>query len=206
MQEVEFVNWGCIIQDIPKDLFEVLRKESENLESRNNLMTSGLTGSGVTKHYYMNEETKPQFFNFIQSLQNDYLSRYPNYLKEFRMLSHDCAFRFGNPWYNVQQKGEFIPNHVHDGLLSYSAWIKIPYDLDQERKTGDHASCFEFRHTTILGTSGEAILPISKDWEGKIAMFPSALQHCVYPFQTVDDTRISLSGNIVLDTENSRIN
>ena len=31
-------------------------------------------------------------------------------------------------------------------------------------------------------------------------MFPARLQHCVYPFTTVDDCRISISGNVSFDT------
>ena len=46
-------------------------------------------------------------------------------------------------------------------------------------------------------------IPIDSTWEGHIIMFPANLQHCVYPFYTSDDTRISFSGNILLDTGES---
>ena len=42
-------------------------------------------------------------------------------------------------------------------------------------------------------------LPIDKNWEGYMIMFPANLQHCVYPFYTSDETRISFAGNISLD-------
>jgi hypothetical protein len=205
MQKLDIFNHGCIIRDIPKDLFKVLQTESQTLETNNEVLSSGLTGGGVTKHYFMREETKPQFFNFIQSLLSDYVREFPGYLSEYRVLSHSCAFGYTNPWYNMQHKGDFTPNHMHEGILSYSAWLKIPYDLEEERKSGIYASCFEFTHSTITGNLGSTILPIDKGWEGKIAMFPARLLHCVYPFHTVDDVRISLSGNILFDTEKARI-
>jgi len=34
-------------------------------------------------------------------------------------------------------------------------------------------------------------------------MFPSLLAHCVYPFYTSDDYRISISGNIKFDSDNA---
>ena len=45
---------------------------------------------------------------------------------------------------------------------------------------------------------GFKMLDVDNEYEGKIMMFPSSLVHCVYPFYTSDDYRISLSGNIWL--------
>jgi hypothetical protein len=44
-------------------------------------------------------------------------------------------------------------------------------------------------------------LPVDKTFEGKIAFFPSKLSHCVYPFYSSDGIRISISGNIKLDSK-----
>ena len=40
------------------------------------------------------------------------------------------------------------------------------------------------------------VLPIDKAWEGTMILFPSSLNHNVYPFYTSDDYRISISGNL----------
>ena len=39
-------------------------------------------------------------------------------------------------------------------------------------------------------------LDIDKTLEGSLIMFPNYLKHQVYPFQTSDEHRISISGNI----------
>ena len=36
-------------------------------------------------------------------------------------------------------------------------------------------------------------------WEQVIILFPSITQHCVYPFYTSDDYRITVSGNLYLN-------
>ena len=55
------------------------------------------------------------------------------------------------------------------------------------------------------GVSYEDLLNMSSSERndiGKIIFFPSKLNHCVYPFYTSDDTRISISGNILFEVNN----
>ena len=104
-------------------------------------------------------------------------------------------------WVNLQRKHEFNPPHTHDGQLSFVIWVNIPYDLDEELEyfpdTRDRrTSKFEFMYQTILGTTCSVGLPISKEWEGKICMFPANLTHSVNPFYTSDGIRISVAGNL----------
>ena len=43
-------------------------------------------------------------------------------------------------------------------------------------------------------------LDIDQTWEGVLMMFPAYLKHQVYPFQTCDEHRISIAGNIKIIT------
>ena len=36
--------------------------------------------------------------------------------------------------------------------------------------------------------------------EGRLLFFPGKLKHCVYPFYDCDEERISVSGNILVDS------
>ena len=58
------------------------------------------------------------------------------------------------------------------------------------------ASTFQFVYTDILGAITNIPLFVESGWEGTIVMFPSKLMHIVYPFQTSDDYRISIAGNL----------
>tara|TARA_B100000427_G_scaffold24812_1_gene18386 strand:+ start:432 stop:656 length:225 start_codon:yes stop_codon:yes gene_type:complete len=58
------------------------------------------------------------------------------------------------------------------------------------------ASTFQFVYTQVLGNVVNFPLFVENGWEGRIVMFPSSLLHIVYPFQSSDDYRISIAGNL----------
>ena len=53
----------------------------------------------------------------------------------------------------------------------------------------------------IRGGIDSVILNVDKSFEGKILMFPSYVQHQVFPFYTSDDYRITISGNACFDID-----
>jgi hypothetical protein len=103
---------------------------------------------------------------------------------------------YQDPWINIQQNTEFFPNHRHEGLLSYVLWIRIP----KETTTNEFAGKFEITYTDILGNTRPSEYNIDQTYEGKLLMFPALLRHCVYPFYNSLSNRISLSGNVLLES------
>ena len=63
-------------------------------------------------------------------------------------------------------------------------------------RTVELASTFQFVYTTALGNIANCPMFVESGWEGNIVMFPAKLLHMVYPFQTSDDYRISIAGNL----------
>jgi hypothetical protein len=205
-QPINFSNFGYMFDTIPEHLFKKIKEESSRLEFENSRMVSGLTGNGVAKHFYMNENYQREFVEYVMHLKDVYLNTYKDYLSMFRCFSNSVPFVCDKPWYNIQRKYEFVPNHTHDGFLSYTAWLQVPYDSATETSNGSsYASCFEFTYVGATGTVLSEMIPVDKSYEGKIIMFPSAFTHCVYPFYTSDSTRISIAGNILFDTIKSKI-
>ena len=51
----------------------------------------------------------------------------------------------------------------------------------------------------VLGVTRSETHTLSKKDEGTLVMFPSKLNHIVYPYYKNTDTRIAISGNIMLD-------
>jgi hypothetical protein len=212
MSAIYLDNFGYTIGNVPDTLFEKIKLESvvarQERYTRKNLITefeSGLTGQGVPKHYYVTKNLEELNAFTLDFFINSYATEFPDYLKTFRTLSHNVPIISYDPWFNVQEKYEFIPNHIHNGIASFVIWVNIPYDVKQELLIGEHASTFSFTYSSILGGIKNKMLPIDKSYEGKIIMFPSSLQHCVYPFYTSDDCRISISGNIQFDTSKGGI-
>jgi hypothetical protein len=195
-----FDNFGFIKDKLPDDLFNSLLKESLNFKTKKRFIT-GLSGNGTPNHYkIVNKENLKNLNLFLSNLILKYENNF-KYLKRFKFLTNDVPLFFDEPWINIQKKGEFIPHHTHDGIFSYTIWLKIPYDLQKEIKDSKFATAFEFSYSNILGELSTDRIFLDKNDEGKIILFPSKLTHMVYPFLKCNDVRISLSGNILLDTK-----
>jgi hypothetical protein len=195
-----FPNLYYMESSISEGTLKLLKKEFNNIKNNKNKRKrhiTDLTGNGVTFHYELSDKVEKIFINEVSSLIKKYAEE-TNYVKSMCFLTKDVPLSLDKPWMNLQKKYEFIPNHVHDGVLSYSCWVNVPYDLDKELKNNerlDYASLFQFSYSNILGAYANKTLPIDKTWEGKIIIFPAGLTHCVYPFYTSNDYRVSVSGN-----------
>jgi len=108
-------------------------------------------------------------------------------------------------WANYQYKHEFNPAHDHSGAFSFVIWMKIPYNVEEQRKekfldgidegfkrVGD----FYFQFINMFGRITETIYPMDPNMEGTMLFFPSKLRHGVTPFYSCDEKRVSLSGNL----------
>jgi len=169
--------------------------------------------AGEIEHEY-GLQVKPNLRNYIkdlayrleensgwmeQSWKNDLGNRGPH-------LPNTPTLNLSQLWVNFQKKYEYNPMHNHSGLFSFVLWYKIPYLLSDEqsqygykvdKETVNHGQfCFILNHP-ISGIIQHRI-PIDKNSEGMIAIFPSKLHHCVYPFYSSDEYRISISGNVLL--------
>ena len=200
-------NLGILEDKLPTNLYNALYKECLTAKKNNSVMISDLTATGVPHHFYI-EKNITELNNYISQLIPKYNNDF-NYLASFKQLSKNHYLKMGKPWINFQKKHEFLPNHTHDGVLSYSLWIKIPYNAEKEKyfkrtSTGKKKLySFEFSYTNVLGQICQEAYEVTKKTEGYILMFPSTLVHCVYPFYTGNGDRISISGNIILNSDST---
>jgi len=129
----------------------------------------------------------------IELLGNEYLKR--------NNMIPDQPVKFLESWVNLQVKHEYNPLHDHSGVLSWVIWVNIPYELEEElamfpNAKNQEASVFSFVYTTVLGEISAFNLNVSKEWEGRMVIFPAKLKHQVAPFYTSDGVRISVAGNL----------
>ena len=147
---------------------------------------------------------------YIIELSNKYLNNNASAIRsEKGALDNALGIKLGSLWVNFQQKHEFNPNHTHAGVLSFVIWMQIPYTLAEEQAKGPGAKsqanlpgCFELSYTDVLGNICHHTIRADKTHEKKLLIFPAKLTHCVYPFYTSDDYRISVSGNIKFEVRN----
>jgi hypothetical protein len=201
---VALPNIGYLKKNVPDELFNNLKKECLEWRESEDVMTTGLSSMGVTKHFWI-KDNKKVLQDYVLSLVKEYNESF-DYIRYVDILSKNLPFTAGDPWFNIQKKGQFIPNHVHQGVYSYTIWVKIPYGLEKEYgRMGEMATTysgqFEFTYPTTLGSLWSQRFDLTKEYEGVIILFPSKLLHCVYPFCSTDEERISISGNIFLDAD-----
>lgn len=101
------------------------------------------------------------------------------------------------PWINYQKQYEFNPIHSHNGIVSLIIYIDVPKEIADEKDQipiDSNMRCpgeLGFVHADNGIVSNTNITPVT----GDIYLFPSNLNHTVYPFHS-NVERISMSFNI----------
>ena len=135
------------------------------------------------------------------------------YEKQFGCLGNNFPsnqrfeYHMNTWWVNYQKKNEFNPVHNHTGVYSFVIWMKIPTDYEEQKKNSIALtsnsftiSNFELYYSNIFGEPTSHIYRMKPAVEGTMLFFPSKMRHSVYPFYNCDDERISVSGNVMLDS------
>ena len=146
------------------------------------------------------------FINTIKPLLIKYSDEFGN-LGQDAPTSQKHPYFLQKMWVNYQKEGEFNPPHDHDGVFSFVVWMKIPTKHFEQNKnpisfkSNTHLiSAFQFQYTNILGQIRPYIYEMNPEMEGTMLYFPAKLVHEVFPFYNCDEDRISISGNISLNT------
>ena len=83
--------------------------------------------------------------------------------------------------------------------------MKIPVDFEKQNDGYDTnnpmKSAFQFAYTNIMGEIKTEEYHLTPEDEGPMLFFPSGLHHQVYPFYNCDQERITVSGNISINTK-----
>jgi hypothetical protein len=193
-----FANYGFVRDTVPVDLLNELQAEIDSIDLENPLIDKL---AGNLKASYTLEKSRTNLEKFVLELANAYSTGYDLSHTGKNLSAGDLSLRLF--WVNFQRKHEFNPIHMHDGDFSFVIWLKVPFSITDEltmphskNSNMPRGGMFSFLYTNIFGEIREAEFPIDKVWEGQILLFPSCLQHMVYPFASSDDVRISISGNI----------
>lgn len=116
---------------------------------------------------------------------------------------HDYAMnRF---WVRITTPDQYQSLHDHQGVFSFVIWLTIPSDWQEERAAGEFshpdASDFQLAYTDTIGRVQKKNYLLDKSMEGTIIIFPSDFNHCVYPSFTTDKLRVSVAGDISIDSD-----
>jgi len=196
VENISFTNIGIVQTRLSKDDYDYLLNDV--LDKNAKKLISGLTDKGVASHTeILDKKALSIIDNYTDKLMYHYSKVYPDYLRTLNQLDKDLRLKLGKVWANHQKQNEFIPLHEHAGVYRFNIWLKIPYDSTNKMFTGT----FAYSYQNILGQSYFHNINLTPKDEGLITLFPSKLQHIVYPFYDLEKTRISIAGNMVFSTE-----
>ena len=196
-EHIQLPNPGITRGIIPSEIYQSVMQEIKEIERNDaGVMKMNRTLAGQIEREYQLEKSKQHIVPYLEQMGREYQKNWDYY--QGQNLKVDSL------WVNLQRKTEYNPIHNHDGVLSYVAWMDIPYkrsdELEQnhskDSRTKNLSSTFQFIYSSIVGQITHHVYEVENGWEGRIVMFPSKLLHIVYPFYTSDNYRISIAGNL----------
>ena len=206
-------NLGYIDEKMPDDVFKIVLDEIDIAAGQKVPHNTKLVGN-IEEQYLMGFKNQVNMYKletYLRGLAGIYEKKF-NYMScmgnQTMSLDQGMSFdlRLRNCWVNFMKKYEFNPIHNHSGLYSFNIFVKVPYNLKEEfdsprtqNKDQKFPGCFSFYCSNGLGEFVPHVVEADKEWEQVIILFPSITQHCVYPFYTSDDYRITVSGNLYLN-------
>ena len=143
--------------------------------------------------------------------QNEVLRKViQQYIEDFGIphrlrTTHIHELTFQKFWANYTGKGEYQALHNHDAIWSFVIWLKLPAVANDEQSVKEamhpDAGDFILTYSDIIGRTRKVNWKLEKQYnEGHMLLFPSDLYHAVYPHFQTDEKRLSLAGDIVINS------
>jgi len=127
-----------------------------------------------------------------------YINSYVLALYEQRGVVIHKNIKMTRAWVNYMKQGEFNPPHTHSGDLSCVLYLNIPSDMNKNkinhvaRSSAPGSIVFSYGEKLKENLSNHTFFPE----KGDFYIFPSWLQHYVFPFKSKEE-RISVSANFI---------
>tara|TARA_B100000123_G_C25620188_1_gene379784 strand:+ start:138 stop:767 length:630 start_codon:yes stop_codon:yes gene_type:complete len=177
----------------------------KSIENRGRDEKPNLAGQ-IDSSYLILDKDNWFYDNTLEKLCNIYSESFSN-VGDNLPTPNKHPYFLQTMWVNYQKQTEFNPTHYHKGIYSFVIWMKIPTEFNIQKENpiskntnNDVISNFCFEYRDMIGEYRKYVYKMSKEMEGKMLFFPSNLTHAVYPFYNCSENRISISGNIGLDT------
>ena len=197
-------NFGWLQAQLSKNEIDFLW---ECIDNKKELMSNKLAGN-ISSSFLLDDKDNWFFDNVLGSVVSTYIEQYPTIVKHHQQFDNLHPLVLDKLWVNYQKQNEFNPLHDHNGVYSFVVWMKIPTRHSEQNKnpiamrSGDpRISTFVIRYLNTLGKLSECVYEMNPEMEGIMLFFNSTLMHGVNPFYDCDEDRISISGNVAINTK-----
>lgn len=208
---VKITDTGYILCKVPNHVLSSISNEVDELMKKNFTDTIPYNDNlaGAIQHEYVLTKCRDKLNNYIELIAPLYWTHLNDVKQNVRHFIKQNNNGHPDLWANFQKKHEHNPPHTHAGDLSFVIWLKVPYDIEKEKRLPNlskalnpSAGAFYFTYpdNKCRGGIGFHYIQIDKNKEGYMAIFRSDLHHAVLPFYTSENYRVSISGNIGIDT------
>ena len=143
--------------------------------------------------------------NVLMPLVQEYFNQFGTPFTHKTSNYHELVLnRF---WTRASTEGDYQSLHDHQGVFTFVVWMKIPFDGEEERAVQGgfrpDASDFGLVYTNTCGSLSKQNWTLTPQMEGTMILFPSDINHIVYPHFTTKEYRISVAGDIALNSHAS---
>jgi len=194
----------------PNDLCDLLH-EVKNIKNNFNFYSDKKANSNLAGNLEKEYSLSQNSIDCLNKIVSPHVKKYNEInplLTSVKVLDENLPLCLDKPWVNFQKKYEFNPVHNHKGIFSFVLWLEVPYYIKKEMENpssiNSNNNCpghFELLYTDIIGRIQTYKIAVDKNMENYLLIFPSQTYHCVYPFYTSEEYRISVSGNYVFKTK-----
>ena len=196
-----FLGQSVLKYQVPLDIFHSINQIYES--NYNNLYRANkqLVGKIESEHslfYAGADETKMKRHNLLpKNVTNYFMTVFKHYLAFNKIRDYDT--HLNSIWVNEMKQHEYNPAHIHRGMLftglSSVMILKLPSTYGREYS---NAEIPQNGRLQILGASNGQFAKI--DYQPPMELrdfyvFPYDMRHCVYPFNSSNDTRVTLACN-----------
>lgn len=198
------VSIGYLSVDVPQDVMCEINQEV--FELKNTSFSNAIPFNNRLYGAIEKEFKLVNCFNILEKFTTVVSKQYWQFTNKPELFHKKHSIE--DVWVNFQNKYEFNPLHIHTKCdLSFVIWVRIPYNIKNEIALPSVAYSNDFQKQAtsfvFVYPDGSNLntrhIQVDESYQGKMIVFPSSLQHQVYPFFTSDDYRISVAGNIILE-------
>ena len=202
-QNFDFVFLGQSIlkYQVPLEIFQSINSLYE--ENKNNLNPANkqLVGKIESEHslyYGGQDESKMKRHNRLPLVvKNYFMESFHHYLQWNKIREYEL--HLNSIWVNEMKANEYNPVHIHRGMLftglSSVMILSLPSTYGKEYSNEEIPQNGKLQ---ILGSASGQFAKIDFQPSLKVRdffIFPYDMRHCVYPFNSTNETRKTLAAN-----------